>query len=161
MKRREMYSSACHFVAINIPWIVRGSRIIYAVNRVDMSSALIARKINLDRSYPLKGFQRWSRGKYAVWTFDEFREEGLNYPSRRRARGNLNFTTLTAGAVSRWRIDGSRERERRTRQKDRGRERGSEKWIKFESLELEPVTHVSRVNHSDLCAGIAWNKRRW
>lgn len=123
MKRREMYSSACHFVAINIPWIVRGSRIIYAVNRVDMSSALIARKINLDRSYPLKGFHRRSRGKYAIWTFDEFREEGLNYPSRRRARGNLNFTTLTAGAVSRWRIDGSRERKKDKAKRSRKRAR--------------------------------------
>lgn len=123
MKRREMYSSACHFVAINIPWIVRGSRIIYAVNRVDMSTALIARKINLDRSYPLKGFQRRSREKYAIWTFDEFREEGLNYPSRRRARGNLNFTTLTAGAVSRWRIDGSRERKKDKAKRSRKRAR--------------------------------------
>lgn len=48
---------------------------------------------------------------------------GLNYPSRRRTRGNLNFTTLTADTA-----DGEQtDRERRVaRQKDRGRERESE-----------------------------------
>lgn len=53
------------------------SMIIYAIHRVDMSSTLTACQINIDRSCPLRGFQRRSREKCALWTFDKFREKAL------------------------------------------------------------------------------------